>query len=37
VETVRPDRNERRVDCPCLQPTRELDAVINEVERDPVR
>jgi hypothetical protein len=37
VETVRPDRNEWRVDCPYLQPPRELDAVINEVERDPVR
>jgi DUF3024 family protein len=30
------DRNERRVDYPFLRPTRDLDAVIAELEVDPV-
>jgi hypothetical protein len=30
------DRNERRVDYPFLRPTRDLDAVIDELERDPI-
>ena len=30
------DRNERRIDYPFLLPTRDLDAVIDELERDPI-
>jgi len=30
------DRNERRVDYPFLRPTRDLDAVLDELERDPI-
>jgi hypothetical protein len=30
------DRNERRIVYPCLEPTRDLDAVLDELERDPI-
>jgi hypothetical protein len=30
------DRHQRRIDYPFLWPTRDLDAVIDELERDPV-
>jgi hypothetical protein len=30
------DRNERRIHYPFLLPTRDLDAVIGELERDPI-
>jgi hypothetical protein len=30
------DRNERRIDYPFLSPTRDLDTVIDELERDPI-
>ena len=30
------DRNERRIDYPFLPPTRDLDTVIDELERDPI-